>query len=94
MKKLIVSAGILMSLNFYSQTVIYCKPDINKCIENLSNLQNWLQDDYNKKLIKPKLHDEYSLAVSLTISSLEMILDNKGQCDTTDTAVDFKPWSK
>ena len=94
MKKLIVSASILMSLNFYSQTVIYCKPDINKCIENLTNLEQWLWKDYQNNLIDSKTHDEYHVAITHTISSLQMILKDEGQCDTTDEKISLKYWTK
>ena len=34
-----------------SGTLIHCKPDIAKCIENLENLKRWLWDDYQNKMI-------------------------------------------
>ena len=71
------------------QTVIYCKPDIVKCLENLENLKQWLLEDYKDQIITNKTHDEYHLVVTHTISSLEMILENKGQCDTSKDRENF-----
>ena len=76
-----------------SGTVIYCKPDIAKCLENLENLKRWLWDDYNDKKFSNKIHDEYHLVVAHTISSLEMILEDKGQCDTSKDRVNLKYWT-
>ena len=76
-----------------SGTVIYCKPDIAKCLENLENLKRWLWDDYNDKILSNKTHDEYHLVVTHTISSLEMILEDKGQCDTSKDRVNLKYWT-
>ena len=72
------------------QTVIYCKPDIVKCLENLENLKQWLLEDYKEQIITNKTHDEYHLVVTHTISSLEMILENKGQCDTSNDRENFR----
>ena len=72
------------------QTVIYCKPDIAKCLENLENLKQWLLEDYKDQIITNKTHDEYHLVVTHTISSLEMILENKGQCDTSNDRENFR----
>ena len=94
MKKLIVSVSMLISLNCYSQTVIYCKPDLNKCIENLKNLEQWIWQDYQDKVINNKTHDEYHVAITHTISSLQMILKNEGQCDTSNDKIDLKYWTK
>ena len=76
-----------------SGTVIYCKPDIAKCLENLENLKRWLWDDYNDKKFSNKIHDEYHLVVAHTISSLEMILEDKGQCDTSNDTENLKYWT-
>ena len=76
-----------------SGTVIYCKPDIAKCLENLENLKRWLWDDYNDKILSNKTHDEYHLVVTHTISSLEMILEDKGQCDTSNDRENLKYWT-
>lgn len=75
------------------QTVIYCKPDITKCLENLENLKQWLLDDYKNKKISNKTHDEYHLVVAHTISSLEMILEDKGQCDKSNERENLKYWT-
>ena len=76
-----------------SGTVIYCKPDIAKCLENLENLKQWLLEDYKDQIITNKTHDEYHLVVTHTISSLEMILEDKGQCDTSKDRVNLKYWT-
>ena len=75
------------------QTVIYCKPDIAKCLENLENLKQWLLEDYKDQIITNKTHDEYHLVVTHTISSLEMILEDKGQCDTSNDTENLKYWT-
>ncbi len=92
MRKLIISIGLLTSINSYSQkgVVIYCKPDIKKCIENLEVLQTWIWNDYNEQYLSSKMHDEYELVITHTISSLEMILKDRGQCDTTSAREDLK----
>jgi hypothetical protein len=76
-----------------SQTVIYCKPDIAKCIENLENLKQWLWDDYQDQKISNKNHDEYHLVVTNTIASLEMFLEDKGQCDMSYERENLEYWS-
>jgi hypothetical protein len=76
-----------------NQTVIYCKPDITKCLENLQNLKKWLLDDYKNQKISNKTHDEYHIVVAHTISSLEMILENRGQCDTSKERENLKYWT-
>jgi len=87
MKKLFISVGILISHFLYSQegyTRIYCKPDLEKCIENLQNLNSWLVYDYDNKKISGKLYDEYHLVIDQTIKSISMVIEDKGQCDTTN----------
>ena len=76
-----------------SGTLIHCKPDIAKCLENLENLKQWLLEDYKDQIITNKTHDEYHLVVTHTISSLEMILENKGQCDTSNDTENLKYWT-
>ena len=89
MKKIIIAIGLLTFKNSFSQTKIYCKPDINKCISNLQNLEHWLSEDAKEEKISYKIWKEYEIVVTHTISSLEMILDDKGQCDTTNVVKKF-----
>jgi hypothetical protein len=90
MKKIIISltAITLFSSSFSEDKVyIYCKPDINACIWNLHQMQAWVQWDYEDGKMSEKMYKEYRLVLVNTRKSLEMILDNKGQCDT----VNLKP---
>ena len=84
MKKLLISLGILISCIGYSQTRIYCKPDLEKCINNLRNLEKWIKDDYDNKKISGILYDEYHIVLINTIQSISMVIEDRGQCDTTN----------
>jgi hypothetical protein len=92
MRRLIISIGLLISINSYSQkgVVIYCKPNIKKCIKNLEVLQTWVLNDYNEQYLSSEMYDEYELVITHTISSLEMILKDRNQCDTTSAREDLK----
>ncbi len=84
MKKILISIGILISCAGYSQTRIYCKPDLEKCISNLENLEKWIKDDYDNNKISGTLYDEYHVVIMTTIQSISMVIEDRGQCDTTD----------
>jgi|TARA_Y200000002_G_scaffold280886_1_gene234976 hypothetical protein len=90
MKKLFIIISIFTVNKTFSQTRIYCKPDIKKCINNLENLDYWLWQDGKDKKIPYEIWKQYELVITHTISSLEMILENKNQCDTTNETVKFK----
>ena len=94
MKKLFISIGILISCTMYSQTRIYCKPDLEKCIENLENLETWVDSDYKNGKITGELRDEYMVVISNTIQSIGMVIDDKGQCDLSQDKEKLKYTSK
>ena len=84
MKKILVSACILFSINGFSQTTrIYCKPELKYCIYNLKQMKRWLIYDYKDNKIPEHIYQEYLLVLENTRRSLEMMVENKGQCDTT-----------
>lgn len=94
MKKIIISIATFILLtsssvsNCKSDWVkIYCKPDIKSAIHNLKQLKYWIELDNKENKINDSIFTEYHIAVQSTILSLEMILDNKGQCDTLDNKV-------
>tara|TARA_R100000278_G_scaffold2427_3_gene4713 strand:+ start:160 stop:459 length:300 start_codon:yes stop_codon:yes gene_type:complete len=85
MKKLLISVGLLLLVSSSPNKgdVIYCRPEIKSCIHNLNTLKSWLIYDYKSNKIPSYVYEEYLLVLNNTSLSLEMILDNKGQCDTT-----------
>ena len=90
MKKILISIATLVLLTSSAseeKVLIYCKPDIKIAIHNLKQLKYWVELDYKANKIDGNMYTEYHIAVQSTILSLEMILDNKGQCDTTDNKV-------
>tara|TARA_R100000541_G_scaffold13351_1_gene22308 strand:+ start:20 stop:310 length:291 start_codon:yes stop_codon:yes gene_type:complete len=90
MKKILISVTALFFLtsSFIEEKVyIYCKPDIKIAIQNLKQLRYWIELDHKDNKINENMYTEYHIAVQNTILSLEMILDNKGQCDTSDTKI-------
>tara|TARA_R110000765_G_C18787132_1_gene592099 strand:+ start:392 stop:682 length:291 start_codon:yes stop_codon:yes gene_type:complete len=90
MKKTIISLSLLLMMTSSAveeKVYIYCKPDINICIHNLKQLKYWIELDKESGKIDNNMYTEYHIAVNATILSLEMILDNQGQCDTTDNKV-------
>ena len=81
MKKILVSAMLFTSVFcFKSQEIktshkIYCTPDLEKCLENLSNLKNFLYYDYTvTKEIPEHIYHEYNLVIDYTFLSINMIL--------------------
>ena len=87
MKKILISiaALVLLTSSFLDEKVyIYCKPDIKIAIHNLQQLRYWVELDHESGKIDDNMFTEYHIAINNTILSLEMILENKGQCDTTD----------
>jgi hypothetical protein len=90
MKKILIFTALMLMLtgNASEEKVyIYCKPDMKSCIHNLEQIKFWVELDYEAGKIDQNIYTEYHIAISNTLRSLEMILDNKGQCDTTDNKV-------
>jgi len=90
MKKILISIATLVLLTSSvseEKVTIYCRPDIKIAIHNLKQLKYWVELDYKDNKIDDNMYTEYHIAIRSTILSLEMILDNKGQCDTTDKKV-------
>lgn len=90
MKRIIISIALLLSVNHYkAQEITYnhkinCSPSIEKVLDNLYNLQNFLEYDYSMSNDIPKyVYEEYNLVINYTILSLQMILKDEGQCATT-----------
>ena len=81
MKNIIISAIFIANiLNIQSQEIkdvhkIYCTPDLEKCLENLSNLKNFLYYDYTvTKEIPEHIYHEYNLVIDYTTVSINMVL--------------------
>jgi len=81
MKKILVSAMLFTSVFcFKAQEIktshkIYCAPDLEKCLENLSNLKNFLYYDYTvTKEIPEHIYHEYNLVIDYTFLSINMVL--------------------
>ena len=84
MKNIIISAILLTNiLNINAQEIkydhkIYCTPDIQKCLENLDNLKNFLAYDFEvTKEISEHIYHEYNLVIDYTYLSLRMILTDE-----------------
>jgi hypothetical protein len=82
MKKIIISALILANtLNLSAQETkdvheIYCTPDIEKCIQNLNNLKNFINYDFSvSKEIPEHIFNEYALVIDYTTLSLITFLN-------------------
>ena len=84
MKKILISIGLLFLMSSTTKgDIIYCRPEVKACIHNLEILKGWLEYDYRENKIPSYVYEEYLLVLNNTRLSLEMILNNKGQCDTT-----------
>ena len=87
MKKIIITTMFLLSVFFnkaqeitYNHT-IHCTPSIEKCLENLEKLKDFLEYDYSMSNDIPKyVYNEYNLVIDYTLLSLKMILKDEGQC--------------
>jgi len=87
MKKIIITTMFLLSVFFnkaqeinYDHT-IHCTPSIEKCLENLEKLKDFLEYDYSMSNDIPKyVYNEYNLVIDYTMLSLKMILKDEGQC--------------
>jgi len=87
MKKIIITTMFLLSVFFnkaqeitYDHT-IHCTPSIEKCLENLEKLKDFIEYDYSMSNDIPKyVYNEYNLVIDYTMLSLKMILKDEGQC--------------
>ena len=90
MKKIIISVATFILLTSSSFTImsdwvrIYCEADMNKCVHNLTQLKSWLKYDYEQGKIPAYVYDEYFVVLDNTTKSLQMLIKNEGQCDTTN----------
>ena len=87
MKKIIITTMFLLSVFFNkAQEITYnhkihCTPSIEKCLENLEKLKDFLEYDYSMSNDIPKyVYNEYNLVIDYTMLSLKMILKDEGQC--------------
>ena len=101
MKKIIISvvSFILLTSSSFNKcedewVKIYCQADLNKCVHNLTQLKSWLKYDYEQGKIPTYVYDEYSVVINNTTSSLQMLIKNEGQCDTTDYKVEKLKYTK
>ena len=67
-----------------------CKSKLKYCSNNLLEMRELLIKDFEMKEISEEIFQEYLLVFDNTISSLEMMIENKGQCDTTAKAIKFQ----
>jgi hypothetical protein len=87
MKKIIITTMFLLSVFFNkAQEITYnheihCTPSIEKCLENLEKLKDFLEYDYSMSNDIPKyVYNEYNLVIDYTMLSLKMILKDEAQC--------------
>ena len=84
MKKIIIIAVIFLGLTSSNSNInnewatIYCKPNLQKCIQNLNHLELWLELDYKDGKISENEYEAYKLVAENTSKSIEMILDSSG----------------
>ena len=100
MKNIIITAILLINiLNIKAQEIkdvhkIYCTPDLEKCLENLSNLKNFLAYDFEvTKEIPEHIFHEYNLVIDYTFLSINMILtkeENPVDLILDETHVNFR----
>lgn len=95
MKKIIISVSALIFLssssvnNYKNEWVrIYCQADLNKCAHNLTQLKQWLKDDYEAGKIPGYVYDEYYVVLDNTKRSIEMLIKDEGQCETGNYKVE------
>ena len=81
MKKIITSSSVNRYENDWVR--IYCQADLNKCVSNLIQLKSWLKYDYEGGKIPAYIYDEYFVVIDNTTRSLQMVIKDEGQCDTT-----------
>ena len=49
----------LFSFELEKGDIIYCRPEIKSCIQNLEVLKVWLEDDYKNEKILSYVYEEY-----------------------------------
>ena len=81
MKKVIISAMLFANIlcvkaqELKTSHKIYCTPDLEKCLDNLINLKNFLYYDYTvTKEIPEHIYHEYNLVIDYTTVSINMVL--------------------
>ena len=81
MKKILISTMFLTNFFcFKAQEIqeshkIYCAPSLEKCLENLFKLKDFLYYDYEvKKEIPEHIYREYNLVIDYTTLSINMVL--------------------
>ena len=79
MKKVIISAMLFANIlcvkaqELKTSHKIYCTPDLEKCLDNLINLKNFLYYDYTvTKEIPEHIYHEYNLVIDYTTVSINM----------------------
>ena len=94
MKKIIISIAsfILLTSSYVNRyeedwVRIYCQADLDKCVHNLTQLKSWLNDDYKAGKIPGYVYDEYLVVLDNTTRSIQMLIKDEGQCDTTNYRV-------
>ena len=59
-------------------------------MSNLKTLNKWLKYDYENNKIPEYVFQLNSIGLENTNRTLEKMIENKGQCDTTSKSVKFK----
>ncbi len=100
MKNIIITTILLMNiLNMNAQEIkhqhkIYCTPDLEKCLDNLINLKDFLYYDYTvTKEIPEHIYHEYNLVIDYTTLSINMVLtkeENPVDLILDETDVNFR----
>ena len=67
-----------------------CKSQLKYCSNTLTEMKKLLVNDFKLKEISREIFQEYLIVLYNTKNSLEMMIENKGQCDTTSKSVKFK----
>tara|TARA_Y100000385_G_C13015671_1_gene603737 strand:+ start:315 stop:623 length:309 start_codon:yes stop_codon:yes gene_type:complete len=94
MKKIVISIASFILLTSssvnryeYDWVRIYCQADLSKCEHNLIQLKSWLNEDFEAGKIPGYVYDEYYVVIDNTMRSIQMLINNEGQCDTTNYKV-------
>jgi hypothetical protein len=100
MKKIIISAMLFANIfcvkaqELKTSHKIYLAPDLEKCLDNLINLKNFLYYDYTvTKEIPEHIYYEYNLVIDYTTHSINMVLTKEEEpvYDSLDeTDVNFR----
>jgi hypothetical protein len=64
MNKLIITLGLFVVTGCHKgMTKIYYSKNVNKCIENLENMERWLERDYKNGLIPHEIANNYAIVI-------------------------------